>query len=284
MNFLQRPARRGFRITERRTQASGNGHPVASPVRVSEAQVRWPLRFPIAALLLFTAVSKVVNASGILAENGLLASSPPLLLVGIAFGRQVLPLCPIGWNNSAPHRGKSLCRLVSVLASCSPTARDCLPRARGPPLRITACPSLESDLRDVPSDESDGDCQLGTHFHYQFSSQGSNHEPIYYFHARPARRATTIYGTDAAPGQIVVSDEELMSVTGAACIGQHLDLQWICYGSAGQKPSDCTGCGCTLDYFTSTTRPQVYGPTLAPCGTDPHCTTIFARGTCSGSP
>ena len=84
MNFLQRPALRGFRITERRTQASGNGHTVADRTEVTDTAFHWPLRFPIAALLLFAAAAKVVNAPIILAGDGLLASRP-LLLAAIAF-------------------------------------------------------------------------------------------------------------------------------------------------------------------------------------------------------
>ena len=74
MNFPQRPALRGFRITERRTQASDNGHTVAGRTEVTDTAFHWPLRFPIAALLLFAAGAKVVNAPIVLAGDGLLAS------------------------------------------------------------------------------------------------------------------------------------------------------------------------------------------------------------------
>ena len=83
VNFLQRPALRGFRIAERRTQASGNGHTVARPVRVSEAQVRWPLRFRIAALLFVPARLIVFAAPMMLTRDGLLApQSSPLTAIG----------------------------------------------------------------------------------------------------------------------------------------------------------------------------------------------------------
>ena len=70
MNFLERPALRGFRITERRAQASGNDQAVTSRTEVTETPFRWPLRFPIAALLLFAAAAKVVVVRARLAVDG----------------------------------------------------------------------------------------------------------------------------------------------------------------------------------------------------------------------
>ena len=66
MNFLQRPALRGFRITERRTQASGNGLSLASGTEVTATPFRWPLWFPIAALLL---VAGAVSLASLLQQR-----------------------------------------------------------------------------------------------------------------------------------------------------------------------------------------------------------------------
>gem|GEM_PF-6071985 len=89
--------------------------------------------------------------------------------------------------------------------------------------------------------------------------------------------ALPLYGF---PGRHVSDDAELGKVLGAACVGQQNVNSWVCYGSAGNQQSDCTGCGCTLDRFLSGSGS--FNSTLAQCNSSPTCTTIFARGSCTG--
>lgn len=91
----------------------------------------------------------------------------------------------------------------------------------------------------------------------------------------------SISNWETSTGSVVTDRSELDRITGAACVGQSTLAHWVCYGSAGQTESDCSGCGCTRDHFIVGTG--VYGTTLANCSNDPHCTTVFPRGSCSGS-
>jgi len=85
-----------------------------------------------------------------------------------------------------------------------------------------------------------------------------------------------------SPGRLVLSQIEKASACGGSCTDQVAGEQWMCY-CAGNGGSDCTGCGCTMDHPVISDSLNPFQYTLAPCDTNPSCTTNFARGSCSGT-
>ena len=87
---------------------------------------------------------------------------------------------------------------------------------------------------------------------------------------------------DGSEGRHVTASSEKQAVWGAACLTQSVTTAWMCFGG-GNGGSDCTGCGCSLDHPISGPFPWgLHGAVTARCNTLPECTTVFARGSCSG--